>query len=282
MVFKGRLSPDPILNDDMKRLKTPNISRFIQLLRNPVCGLYLMALLSFSGLTTAQQVGTQTPVTAATATAQADSPALEQDNSSAAPAILISELAATSDLVAIAKVEFTNYKYRRGFPVDGYADLSILIAYKSAAEADRIRVRDSGLHSNQCYFPTTFPGQDGARFLVFLSRHPDGDFRGNPLTCKLSVLVTDKHRYALRYPLDEQVKLSAEQSSWVTELNFNDPNAFAGSPEMTPGRKAALAAQLDGIVDARGVKYTKGLPIRYFTRLIGTANLQRPSGEGRY
>ncbi len=207
---------------------------------------------------------------------------LNVSSESAEIAVLISELAATSDLVAIAKVAFTNYKYRRGFAVDGYADLNILIPYKSNTVVDRIRVRESGLHSGECYFPVTFPGQEGARFLVFLSRHPDGDFRGNPITCKLGVLVTDQHGYAIRYPLDGKARLSDEQQNWVENLNFNDPNAFAGNAEMTPGRKAALAAQIDGIISEQGVKYTKGLPVTRFSQLIGEENLQRPAREGRY
>lgn len=210
------------------------------------------------------------------------SPDSSEETSTAELSVLISELAASSDLVAIAKVDLTSYKYRRGFPIGGFADLRILIPYKAESKVDIVRVRDSGLHTGECYFPATFPGQDGARFLVFLSKHPDGEYRGNPLTCKLSVLVTDQHRYALRYPFDGNTHLTEEQQDWVEKLNFSDPNAFAGTVEMTPGRKAALAAQIDGVVTELGVKYTKGLSINYFTDLLGENNLKRPIKEGHY
>ena len=95
-------------------------------------------------------------------------------------------------------------------------------------------------------------------------------------------MVTDSHRYALRYPFQGKVVLNEEQLAWVEQLNFNDPFAFAGEAELTLGRKQALAEQIDGIVDERGVKYTKGLPIRYFSQLIGKENLQKPSRDGRY
>lgn len=211
-----------------------------------------------------------------------DQPATEDGDQASPSRALISELAASSDVVVVAKVLYTSYEYRRGFPVDGYADLSVLIPYKSETTLERIRVRDSGFRTDSCYFPPTYPGQDGARYLLFLSRHPDGDFRGNPLTCKLSVVVTDNHRYALRYPFEGNVGLNDEQQDWVEPLTFNDPHAFAGEAELTPGRKQALAEQIDGVVDERGVKYTKGLPVRYFSQLIGKENLQKPPRDGRY
>jgi len=240
----------------MALIKTHNISRFAYFLRS----LTVLACICLYSLAIAQ--------TAA-------------DNNEDIK-VLISELAASSDLVAIARVSYTNYEYRRGFPVDGYADLDILIPYKSDAHIDQIRVRESGLHSNECYFPATFPSQEGARFLVFLSMHTDGDYRGNPMTCKLGVLVTAGHAYAIRYPLDGKVRLTNEQQDWIEDLEFNDPNAFAGTAEMTPGRKAALAEQIEGIVTEFGVKYTKGLPIIRFSQLIGQENIQRPTSTGRY
>ncbi len=249
--------------------KTLNISRFMPFVRcmavlTIVCWYYPAA---------AQQ---------AAGTAAVDNPITESESQAAEIKVLISELAASSDLVAIARVAYTNYEYRRGFAVDGYADLQILIPYKTETVVDRVRVRESGLHSGECYFPPTFPSQEGARFLVFLSRHPDGDYRGNPVTCKLGVLVTDRHGYAIRYPLDGKARLTVEQQDWIEDINFNDPNAFAGSAEMTPGRKAALAEQIDGIVTEQGVKYTKGLPVTRFSQLIGQENILRPSREGRY
>lgn len=274
----------------MKQLQTLNISRFTPFLRSKPAGmmLLLLAAVTFSAL--AQQAVddplSDTAVDAvveATATINATEVSTETAiDESAVSNALISELAASSDVVVIAKVLYTSYEYRRGFPIDGYADLSVLIPYKTETTLDRIRVRDSGFKSDACYFPATYPGQDGARFLLFLSRHPDGDFRGNPLTCKLSVVVTDNHRYALRYPFEGNVDLNEEQSAWVEQLNFNDPFAFAGEADLTIGRKQALAEQIDGIVDERGVKYTKGLLIRYFSQLIGEENLQKPSREGRY
>ncbi len=200
---------------------------------------------------------------------------------------LISELAAAVDLVALVQVEQTQYKYRRGFPISGYADLRILIPYKMGVRTGYVRVRESGLRDNACYFPQTFLGDEGARFLVFMAAIEDNsadlkEFVGHPVGCKLAVLVTDEHDYALRYPLDGMVKLTDEQKQWVQQYQFSDPAAFAGEPELTPGRKQQLAEQVSGIVDARGVKYTLGIHSNHFIDLIGRENLRRATLGGKY
>ena len=194
----------------------------------------------------------------------------------------IAQLAAAADFVALVKVELTSYEYRRGFPISGYADLRVLIPYKVALPTDRISISETGLGAEKCYFPETFPDQDGARFLVFLAEHEDGVYRGHPLGCKLSVLVTDDHAYALRFPLEEHILLLDEQLSRVEPMTFNDPFAIAGAPELTPGRKQALAEQVNGIVLEQGVKYTQGIPIRYFRDLIGRQNIHKPRLSGKY
>lgn len=262
----------------MKKLQSVNISRFTALMRAG----WLACLLFSSAVSAQSTLPSQSSAEGLSAAVDTAADQSEDAADRSPPAVLISELAASSDVVAIAKVVLTNYEYKRSYPVDGYAVLEILIPYKTEAPLDRIRVRESGLHSGECYFPETYPGEDGARYLVFLSQHPDGDYRGNPLACKLGVLVTDQHRYALRYPLDGNTRLSSEQQNWVEKLTFNDPNAFAGDPEMTIGRKQALAEMIDGEVADQGVKYTNGLPIRYFSQLIGEENIQRPPREGRY
>jgi len=205
----------------------------------------------------------------------------------AEPQWLLSDLAAAVDLVALVQVEQTQYKYRRGFEVNGYADLRILIPYKQDAAADLIRVRESGLRDNSCYFPRTFLGDEGPRYLVFLAAaaNNDADLReyiGHPMGCKQSVLVTSEHAYVLRYPLDGNITLSKPHESWVQDFDFSDPAAFAGEPELTPGRKQDLAERVDGVVDERGVKYTRGIHIRHFSELIGSENLRRRGKGGKY
>lgn len=221
--------------------------------------------------------------------AQTSHPADSMDNAAVTSASkwLISDLAAAVDLVALVQVEQTQYKYRRGFPVDGYADLRMLIPYKQDVATELIRVRESGLRDNACYFPRTFLGDEGPRYLVFLAaaENNDADLReyvGHPMGCKLSVLVNREHDYVLRYPLDGNIRLSQPQQEWIKTYDFSDPAAFAGEPELTPGRKQALAERVDGVVDERGVKYTRGIHIRHFRELIGKVNLRRPDRGGKY
>lgn len=209
------------------------------------------------------------------------------DGDDEVPEWLLSDLAAAVDLVALVQVEQTQYKYRRGFPIEGYADLRLLIPYKLDAKTDLVRVRESGLRDDGCYFPQTFLGDEGARFLVFLAaaaNAEDGipEYLPHPMGCKQSVLVNAEYDYVLRYPLDGNVRLSDEQRSWLEKFDFSDPAAFAGEPDLTPGRKQKLAEQVDGLVDERGVKYTRGVHIRHFRELIGKENLQRPRGGGKY
>jgi len=219
-------------------------------------------------------------------TAPADNSAANAGND-VAPEWLISDLAAAVDLVALVQVEQTQYKYRRGFPIEGYADLRLLIPYKLDAKTDLVRVRESGLRADGCYFPQTFLGDEGARFLVFLAaaaNAEDGipEYLPHPMGCKQSVLVNAEHDYVLRYPLEGNVRLSDKQRSWLEKFDFSDPAAFAGEPDLTPGRKQKLAEQVDGLVDERGVKYTRGIHIRHFRELIGKENLQRPRSGGKY
>lgn len=211
-------------------------------------------------------------------------PVAEPGQATAPPAnaLLIEQLASSADVVAIAQVALTSYQYRRGFPVSGYAVLEVLIPYKTEEPIRRIRINEEGFGEDLCYFPPTVPGQEGARYLVFLARHEDGDYRGHPLACSLQVLVTDAHAYALRLPLPDSVALTSEQAEWIEPLSFSDPSAIAGSAELTPGRKQQLAEQVDGVVIDEGVKYTQGIPIRYFRDLIGKDNLKKPRRGGKY
>lgn len=196
--------------------------------------------------------------------------------------LLIEQLSNSADVVAIAQVALTSYDYRRGFPVSGYAVLEVIIPYKTDKPLRRIRVSEEGFGEDLCYFPPTAPGQEGARYLVFLAEHEDGDYRGHPVRCSLQVLVTDKHAYALRVPLLEPLTLTEEQAEWVEPMTFNDPFAITGSAELTQGRKEQLANNVEGIVVEKGVKYTQGIAINYFRHLIGATNLRKPPSGGKY
>ena len=207
---------------------------------------------------------------------------INKENTNTPSALLIQQLASSADLVAIVQVDLTSYDYKRGFPVDGYAALDVLITYKSSKPVSRIRIREKGLGQDLCYFPPTVPGQEGNRYLVFLAEHEDGDYRGHPLACSLQVLVTDDHAYALRVPLPEKVALTEQQSLFVQPMSFSDPSAITGSAELTDGRKEQLASQVDGIVLESGVKYTKGISIQHFRDLIGAENLKKPRPGSKY
>lgn len=209
------------------------------------------------------------------------------DQTGTQPQWQISDLAAAVDLVALVQVEQTQYQYRRGFEIDGYADLRIMIPYKQDVASELIRVRESGLRENSCYFPRTFLGDEGPRYLVFLAAAEDNDagvreYVGHPMGCKQSVLVSSDHQYVLRYPLEGHVRLADEHAQWIENFDFSDPAAFAGEPELTPGRKQKLAEQVDGVVDERGVKYTRGIHIRHVKDLIGRDNLSRAGRGGKY
>ena len=178
------------------------------------------------------------------------------------------ELAAESDLVAIAQVTATEYEYTRGFPVSGVATLRILIPYKTPAAFDLIEVAEEGLKETECYFPEVTAWEEGRRFLVFLA-HDEGDrFKGHPRGCALPILVTDSNHYAVRIPQDI-VRLGEAGEAAVRELVFTDPAARIYTDELTGTSIEAMIEELHLRKVGDDLIYTRGIILTDVRQLIG-------------
>ncbi|GAB4192793.1 MAG: hypothetical protein Tsb002_22760 [Wenzhouxiangellaceae bacterium] len=187
----------------------------------------------------------------------------------------LAQLAATSDLVGIAQVYYTDYTYRHGYAVDGTAYLRMLITYRADQEVEQFRVKEKGLRDNECYFPTTEYGSDGARFLVFLSRREDGDYIGHPRLCMLPIAVTAEQAYAMPYPRPE-VNLTATGEAAVTAMTFSDALAMVDVSDLTRSMAARRADELGGELRDDRIVYTQGIPIGVVRKLLGEDNLKLP------
>ncbi len=193
--------------------------------------------------------------------------------SAAAGRPTLAELAAGADLVALAQVYYTDYDYKRGFPIRGSAYLKILIGYKVPVGIDSLVVYEQGLRRDECYFPLTRYGEDGPRYLVFLARHPDGAWRGHPGTCKVPVAVTRDNKYAIPWPRRE-IALPPEGEERIREMEFSDRLAVIDHSDMTRSLAERRAGEIDGEIRQYGIVYRHGLPLVGIRDLLGRDNLK--------
>lgn len=177
-------------------------------------------------------------------------------------------LAAEADVVAIVRVEDTDYEYARGFPRSGFALLRVLIGYKGANSGDLIEVPEEGLDDDACYFPQLGLFQvEGRRFLTFLKRKGKDSYIGTAPTCRLPVLVTAQSAYALLYPIDGATIESPE--TVVETLSFADPAAYVDGSDLTSERLRELvedygAERVDNdplTPRSETYVYTRGIPM---------------------
>ena len=193
------------------------------------------------------------------------------------PGRSLAEMAAEADLIAVVRVEQTDYQKTRDFPSLGTAFLKILIPYKGTSRDEIIEVSEKGLADDACYYPEPGVWQfEGDRFLAFLKKSADGkdSYRGRAPGCRMPVLVTEDNRYAVRYPIRG---LEIKDPGVVTQLKYADPAAFVNAADFT-------SAQIDELVNyyhARRVEeedplappriiyvYTLGIPISRMRALM--------------
>jgi len=177
-----------------------------------------------------------------------------------------------ADLVAIAQVEDIDYKKIRNLNASGTAWLKILVPYKGEVNKDDyIEVKAEGLEDWACYYPDRI--NEGERFLVFLKKDKNGLYSGFKPWCQLQVLLDDQGRYALRYPLDVKVPVPA---AFIQDINYNDPHALIDATEWSSLRreewaKSHFAREIMTEKEATKhyeMKYTKGIPVEYFRKLM--------------
>lgn len=190
------------------------------------------------------------------------------------PAIALSTLTERASLVALVQVLDVDYEYTRDFPTGGTAFLKPLIVYKTAAAVPGIiDVYEEGLHVHECYFPNPSVIEEGQRFLVFLRPNPQvsGQWLGMPEGCRLSVLVTDQNRYALRYPLKGiDILPSAELDSAAEPLTFADAHAVLSLDDLTVAeRDELLAGGYLQALDDGNFRLTHGIDLTRFRQLLG-------------
>lgn len=185
-------------------------------------------------------------------------------------AVTLTDLAARSDLVALAQVRDTDYRTQRDIPVSGSAYLKILIPYKGGHAGDLAEVYEFGLHEHECYFPNPTVFEEGRRYLLFLARDSEEPerFRGHPQGCALEVLVDEQNRYALRYPADG-ILLADGLSDLARPMRFADPYSTLSDEELLPARRDTLlqmgAIERDG---DDGWRYTRAVPLSEARKLI--------------
>ena len=158
-------------------------------------------------------------------------------------AVSLTELAARSDLVALAQVRDTDYRLQREIPVSGSAYLRVLIPYKGAARDELVEVYEFGLHEQECYFPNPTVFEEGRRYLLFAVH--DGEdperFRGHPQGCALEALVDEHNGYVLRYPADG-VLISDDLATLARPTRFTDGYSVIDDGELLPARRESLLA----------------------------------------
>lgn len=181
----------------------------------------------------------------------------------------LADLAAHADVVALARVEDTDYRYRREYPYRGSAYLKVLIAYKGEKLPQRLEVYEEGLHPYECYFEQPQVLREGRRYIVFLRADPNkaGRYRGLPRGCALDVLVTDQNRYAVRMPVDG-IDLSDDLHGFSRAMTFTDRYALENEESISPARRDALLRSGDLERHDGGFRYTQGIELSEFRTLL--------------
>jgi hypothetical protein len=177
-----------------------------------------------------------------------------------------------ADTIAIAQVEDINYKKKRSLNASGSAWLKILVPYKGDIDKDDyIEVSAKGFEDWACYYPDRL--NEGQRYLVFLKKQPNGQYTGFKPWCQMQVLLDDQGRYALRYPLDANVPVPPE---YIQDINYVDPHSRVDATEWSSLRreewaKTHFAREIVTEKEATKqyeMKYTKGIPVEYFRKLM--------------
>lgn len=191
-------------------------------------------------------------------------------------AVSLSELAARSDLVALAQVRDTDYRRQREIPVSGSTYLRVLIPYKGATRDELVEVYERGLRDYECYFPNPTVFEEGRRFLLFVVRDSEDPerYRGHLQGCALEVLVDEGNHYALRYPADG-ILLSDDLAALARPTRFADGYSVIEDEELLPARRDSLLAA--GAIVAAGDgqwRYTQAVPLDEARRLIAPEALE--------
>ena len=191
-------------------------------------------------------------------------------------AVSLTELAARSDLVALAQVRDTDYRRQREIPVSGSAYLRVLIPYKGTVHDELVEVFEFGLHEQECYFPNPTVFEEGRRYLLFVVR--DGEdperFRGHPQGCALEVLVDEHNGYVLRHPADG-VLITDDLATLARPTRFTDSYSVIDDEDLLPERRDSLLAA--GAIETAGEgqwRYTQAIPLAEARRLIAPDALE--------
>jgi hypothetical protein len=192
-----------------------------------------------------------------------------------AGSVSLTELAARSDLVALAQVRDTDYRRQREIPVSGSAYLRVLIPYKGAARDELVEVYEFGLHEQECYFPNPTVFEEGRRYLLFVVRDKEDPerFRGHPQGCALEVLVDEHNGYVLRYPADGAL-ITDDLAPLARPTRFADGYSVIEDEDLLPDRRDSLLAT--GAIESAGEdrwRYTQGIPLAEARRLIAPGAL---------
>lgn len=206
-------------------------------------------------------------LSAQTAAAQDTGETKNQDTPSASPTL--AALAREADFIGLVQVQAVDYEKVRSLPSKGYAILNTLVVYRHPGEAlqipRNIQVFAQGFSDDACYYPERW--NEGRRFLVFLDKRKKGGFQGARPYCMLPVLVTDRLRYALRYPIPG-IRLT--DTSVVREFEFRDPDAYVKpGTDITYSQANAFRDQgyLERTADNRHL-FTYGIPVDEVRRLM--------------
>jgi len=139
------------------------------------------------------------------------------------------EAASWADVVAVAQVLNVDYIKTRDLNAQGQAFLTVRVPYKGVKKNDMLIVSAKGFEEQVCYYPDRI--EEGERFLVFLKNSAnEGEYHGFKPWCQLQVLLTDTGEYALRYPMDTNIKVAPEL---IKEINYNDPHAVIDATDWT-------------------------------------------------
>lgn len=198
-------------------------------------------------------------------------PVLAQEEPPLPAPVLLSDLAARADLVALVRVLDTDYQYTREFPSGGTAFLQVLIPYKVKRPLeDILQVYEEGLHAGECYFENPSVLEEGRRYLVFLKFSKDvaDQYNGLPEGCKLKVLVTRDNVYALRYPATG-ILLADDLRPHARPMDFADSYALVPDEDISPGEREQLLA--DGFLEKheQSFRYTHGVELSKVRELLG-------------
>lgn len=186
-----------------------------------------------------------------------------------------SEWAESADVIALVQVMEVDYRKVRNFPVEGSAELRILVPYKlpeSLDEAEKLDVRASGLDDQNCYYPER--ENEGHRFLVFLKIDESGEAWGMQPSCMLPVFVSDNNAYALLYPVADY--LLADESI-VENIHYADATARVDVTELTSDEVHFLEEHYKARKDWKYYYFTRGIPLeKVRTELLSSSLNEYP------